>query len=43
MSDAGSNTRRRIRWNTLKFFGPGTTQMPAERLPQQNGLTRTDS
>ncbi len=25
------------------FFGPRTTQMPAARLPQQNGITRTDS
>ena len=25
------------------FFGPSTTQMPADRLPQQNGMTRTDS
>jgi hypothetical protein len=25
------------------FFGPRTTQMPADRLPQQNGITRTDS
>ncbi len=25
------------------FFGPRTTQMPADRLPQQNGMTRTDS
>src|SRR6266571_709292 len=25
------------------FLGPRTTQMPADRLPQQNGNTRTDS
>jgi hypothetical protein len=25
------------------FFAPRTTQMPADRLPQQNGMTRTDS
>ena len=24
------------------LFGPSTTKMPADRLPQQNGLTRTD-
>jgi hypothetical protein len=24
-------------------FGPRTTQMPANRLPQQNGITRADS
>jgi hypothetical protein len=24
------------------FLEPRTTQMPAERLPQQNGITRTD-
>ena len=44
MSGAGSKNRKRIRWNTLRiFFGPSTTQMPADRLPQQNGMTRTDS
>jgi hypothetical protein len=26
-----------------EFFGLRTTQMPADRLPQQNGMTRTDS
>jgi hypothetical protein len=25
------------------FFEPRTTQMPADRLPQENGRTRTDS
>jgi hypothetical protein len=25
------------------FFGPRTTQMLADRLPQENGITRTDS
>jgi len=25
------------------FFESRTTQMPAARLPQQNGMTRTDS
>ena len=25
------------------FFGPRTTQILADRLPQQNGITRTDS
>jgi hypothetical protein len=25
------------------FFVPRTTQMPADRLPQQNGITRTGS
>jgi hypothetical protein len=25
------------------FFEPRTTQMPADRLPQQNGMTRTGS
>ena len=24
-------------------FGPTTTRMPADRFPQQNGFTRTDS
>ena len=33
---AGSRkSRRRIRWNTLRIlFGPRTTQMPADSLPQ---------
>ena len=25
------------------FLEPRTTQMPVDRLPQQNGMTRTDS
>jgi len=25
------------------FFGPGTTQMAADHLPQKNGMTRTNS
>ena len=25
------------------FFVPRTTQMPADRLPQQDGIIRTDS
>jgi hypothetical protein len=35
--------RRRGWWGVRDCFGPGTTQMPADRLPQQNGITRTDS
>ena len=25
------------------FYGPRTTQMPADHLPQQNGITQTGS
>lgn len=25
------------------FFGPSATQTPADHVPQQNGMTRTDS
>jgi hypothetical protein len=36
--------RRRIGWECVEeFFGPKTTQMPADRLPQWKGMTRTDS
>ena len=44
MSGAGSKKPEAYSLEYGKnFFWPSTTQMPADRLPQQNGMTRTDS
>jgi hypothetical protein len=47
LADARPQARKKPEAYSLEYvedvFGPRTTQMPADRLPQQNGMTRTGS